>query len=192
MGILRLTIFTVGAMGVAMMHFGRDEGLPADRIGQEPTIAQETIQQVSAPAVANETVATEVVATMNAEAVTAPATHTPSAGLMVVPVALTSSDAPLTAAEKAEAAARLMASSVTSTKPAVSAQDTSSDNYLYVSGTTVNMRAGPSTSFGVVSKLTRGTEVINMGDAGDGWSQIKVVDTGARGFMASKFLTSQL
>ena len=36
--------------------------------------------------------------------------------------------------------------------------------------------------------LVRGTEVADLGNAGDGWSHIRVVETGLEGYMASRFL----
>ncbi|UWQ14709.1 SH3 domain-containing protein [Aliiroseovarius sp. M344] len=195
MGILKLSCLTIGIVGASMMHFGRDGDLPADRIGREPTIAQDTIVPVSATldagiAASPETAVGEVIATANAAPVAAPAS---SSGLSVVPVTLASAAAPQSPAEIAEAAARQMASKVA--KPTLAAASNAASNTqqtVFVSGNTVNMRAGPTTSHGVVAKLTRGTEVIDMGPAGGGWSQIKVVDTGARGFMASRFLAPQL
>ncbi|WP_371170316.1 SH3 domain-containing protein [Aliiroseovarius sp. 2305UL8-7] len=196
MGIIRLTLFTVGAVGAAMLHFGRDAELPVDRLGREPTIAQDTIEPVSAGIELDHSdtaapAAGEVIATSNA-ATAADLTSTPR-GLAVVPVTLASATAPQTAAEHAEHAARLMAAS--GAKPEPASQPVITDAgvpVVYVRGSTVNMRAGPSTRHGIVAKLTRGTEVIDMGSAGDGWSQIKVLDTGTRGFMASKFLTPNL
>lgn len=197
MGIIKLSCLTIGVLGVAMVHFGRDSDLPVDRIGREPTIAQDTIVPVSASpdlgiSASPETAEGEVIATANAApTVTEPAKATP-ARLMAVPVTDAGAQAPQSPAELAEAAARKMASKIAKPTPAAANLTTNAFPTVFVSGTTVNMRAGPSTSHGVVAKLTRGTEVYNMGTTDSGWSQIKVVDTGERGFMASKFLTSQL
>lgn len=58
----------------------------------------------------------------------------------------------------------------------------------YVSGNVVNMRGGPSTNFGVVDKLTRGTltEVVEVNS--NGWARIIVPSTGLEGWMAERFL----
>ncbi len=196
-GIVKLSCLTIGALGVAMVHFGRDGDLPVDRIGREPTIAQDTIVPVSAsldpasvasPEAAEKGIASTAIA---APAVAAPKPAAP-ARLMAVPVTLASASAPQTPAEQAEAAARLMASKLARPTPAAAHLKTEAFPTAFVSGTTVNMRAGPSTRHGVVAKLTSGTEVYDMGATDSGWSQIKVVDTGARGFMASRFLVPQL
>ena len=195
MGLIKTTLFAAGALGVAMLHFGRDSGLPADRIGREPTIAQETIEPVSAAVqdagmlASPETAKGEVIATANAAIADAP-----QAAFAASPVALENTAPAQTPAELAEEAARLMASWVGTPQPAspAIAPSPSSLQSVFVSGSSVNMRSGPSTQHGVVARLSRGTEVIDMGPAGSGWSQIKVVATGDRGFMASKFLKTQL
>lgn len=58
----------------------------------------------------------------------------------------------------------------------------------YVSGSVVNMRGGPSTNFGVVDKLPRGTltEVVEVNS--EGWARIIVPSTGLEGWMAERFL----
>lgn len=62
------------------------------------------------------------------------------------------------------------------------------ESRVYVTGSRVNMRAGPTTGADVVAALPRGTEVIDLGEAAPGWSQIRVADSGQRGFMATRFL----
>lgn len=59
-----------------------------------------------------------------------------------------------------------------------------------VSGNRVNVRGGPSTNYGVVSKLTRGEEVRILEDNGDGWVRMQPVDGGESGWMADFLLTS--
>lgn len=59
-----------------------------------------------------------------------------------------------------------------------------------VSGNRVNVRGGPSTNYGIVSKLTRGEEVQILEDNGDGWVRMQPVDGGESGWMADFLLTS--
>lgn len=59
-----------------------------------------------------------------------------------------------------------------------------------VSGNRVNVRGGPSTNYGVVSKLTRGEAVRILEDNGDGWVRMQPVDGGEVGWMADFLLTS--
>ncbi|MCK0140906.1 SH3 domain-containing protein [Aliiroseovarius sp. F20344] len=187
MSIIRMSLLTVGVMGAAMMHYGRDDNLPTDRIGREPTIKQDTIVAVSAKVEETDTAAVVPVVAVSADI----AESTPS---FIVKAAATVDDVASPAA-LAEAAARKMAASAPAPSDEGEAQPTSlSTDFptLFVSGTTVNMRGGPSTQHGVVARLTRGTEVVETGQIDSGWSQIKVVDTGARGFIASRFLKPQL
>jgi uncharacterized protein YgiM (DUF1202 family) len=189
MGIIRMSLLTVGVMGVAMMHYGRDDGLPTDRIGREPDVKQDSIVAVSAKLA--ETPVSAVVSAVAAAPANAP--EAPAPASLVIKAAAIAGD-PNSPAAQAEEAARLMAASAPA--PAPSAPDAATDNAgfptLFVSGSTVNMRGGPSTQFGVVTRLTRGTEVLETGQTENGWSQIKVVETGTRGFIASKFLKPQL
>lgn len=190
MGIIRLTLVTVAAIGGAMSFFGRNEDLPIDRIGREPSIAQETIEAVSAPAVAEAgTPAASTAAVSRNQPEIAPT----QVSFAAVQMSQENTATPETAAEKAEAAARKMANGIKASSPATTKiQPRTDQQAVFVGGTTVNMRAGPSTKHGIVAKLTRGTEVIDMGSAGEGWSQIKVVDTGTQGFMATRFLVPVL
>lgn len=59
-----------------------------------------------------------------------------------------------------------------------------------VSGNRVNVRGGPSTNYGIVSKLTRGEEVQILEDNGNGWVRMQPVDGGESGWMADFLLTS--
>lgn len=67
--------------------------------------------------------------------------------------------------------------------------DTSGDVRI-VSGNRVNVRGGPSTNYGVVSKLIRGDEVRILEDNGDGWVRMQPVDGGEAGWMADFLLTA--
>lgn len=186
MGIIRMTLLTTGVMGAGMMHFGRDDGLPTDRIGREPTVAQDTIIPVSAKV--EETDASAVIPAIAVIPQTA-APATPQV-VTIKAAAMLEDKSP---AAMAEAAARKMAASAPAKAEATISDDlTGPFSTMYVSGSTVNMRGGPSTQHSVVTKLTRGTKVLETGQTDDGWSQIKVVDTGTRGFIASRFLKPQL
>jgi hypothetical protein len=64
------------------------------------------------------------------------------------------------------------------------------DDIRTVSGNRVNVRDGPSTDYGIVSKLQRGETVQILEDSGDGWVRIQPVDGGRAGWMADFLLTS--
>jgi uncharacterized protein YgiM (DUF1202 family) len=191
MGIIRLSVITAGVLGAAMVHFGNDQDLPADRIGREPTILQDTIQPVSANL--NTAISEgDILSTSNAQ----PLIVHPNSAPTVTLVSHTSAQTPQNQADEAEAAARMMANGalpqVGTVAEAPNTTDSATQKTAQVSASAVNMRAGPSTSHGVVAKLTRGTKVIDLGAAADGWSQIQVVSSGELGFMASRFLDAQL
>lgn len=57
-----------------------------------------------------------------------------------------------------------------------------------VTGTRVNLRAGPSTGDPVLTALRLGDQVELIGATGDGWAQIRSRADGREGFMAIRFL----
>ena len=57
-----------------------------------------------------------------------------------------------------------------------------------VTGNTVNVRGGPGTKYGVVSKLNRGDAVEVLLDDGSGWVKMRPLDGGAEGWMADFLL----
>jgi hypothetical protein len=67
---------------------------------------------------------------------------------------------------------------------------TNSSDIRSVSGNRVNVRGGPSTNYGVVSSLTRGTEVRVLEDNGNGWVRMEPIEGGETGWMADFLLTS--
>ena len=58
-----------------------------------------------------------------------------------------------------------------------------------VTGSLVNMRSGPGTSYDVVSQLAQDTKVEILSDAGTGWVELRPVDGGPSGWMAEFLLT---
>jgi hypothetical protein len=64
------------------------------------------------------------------------------------------------------------------------------DDIRTVSGNRVNVRGGPSTNYGIVSKLTRGEEVRILEDNGNGWVLMQPVEGGETGWMADFLLSS--
>ncbi|TKW63617.1 MAG: hypothetical protein DI616_19360 [Paracoccus denitrificans] len=60
---------------------------------------------------------------------------------------------------------------------------------LYVTGNTVNFRAGPSTSDEVVGRLSRGAMVTAIGERSGDWVEIRDGE-GQTGFISAQFLSS--
>ncbi len=61
---------------------------------------------------------------------------------------------------------------------------------LFIAAKSVNVREGPGTEFGVVSRLGRGEAVlvVSSGEGPDGWSLIRIEGDGIEGYVASRFL----
>lgn len=59
-----------------------------------------------------------------------------------------------------------------------------------VTGNRVNMRNGPGTTFTVVAKLRKGTEVEILREPGNGWVKLKVLDNDRVGWMADWLVTA--
>ncbi len=57
-----------------------------------------------------------------------------------------------------------------------------------VTASAVNLRAGPTTRSRIIGRLTRGQNAELIRDTGNGWAEIRALDTGERGFMALRFL----
>lgn len=80
------------------------------------------------------------------------------------------------------------ASTDTAEAPAADAPR-SDANILFVTGDRVNLRAGPSTDFDIVTALTRGAVTEVLAEADDGWFQIRDSASGLEGFMSGDFLS---
>ncbi|MGH1370321.1 MAG: SH3 domain-containing protein [Maritimibacter sp.] len=165
MGIIRLTLFTAIGLGGAFMWLGREDGLPEDRIGRAPSEIPQDVETVSFSSprptdIAPDMTDTGQAASANADEVTRQEPQ---------PVALTTTAEPEQAATPQPIAVEKVMLSVTGSK--------------------VNVRGGPSTSYGVIASLKYGDKVTDMGDAGGGWRTIQL-SSGDRGYMASRFLTA--
>jgi uncharacterized protein YgiM (DUF1202 family) len=188
MRLVRLSVLTLAALGASMYWFGRDEGLPADPIGRETALISDDLitaiagkapeaEEEDRLALALASDASPETATLVAfrperdKPVAQPAVAMVDDGDTAVVGTASEPEAsgPLTGTEKAEPPA----------------------DYLYVTGSRVNVRGGPSTAYGVISSLSLGTKVEDIGDAGNGWRQVVLTDTGERGFMAGRFLSSE-
>lgn len=62
----------------------------------------------------------------------------------------------------------------------------------YVTGASVNVRQGPSTTTSVVGKLTGGEAVTVVAMEATGWARILIEGDGIEGYVAARFLTPEL
>lgn len=58
-----------------------------------------------------------------------------------------------------------------------------------VDANNLNMRSGPSTNNGVITRLERDTEVEIIDQNAEGWANIKVLLTGEEGWVSARYLT---
>jgi hypothetical protein len=68
--------------------------------------------------------------------------------------------------------------------------DSQAVDYRKVTGSRVNLRGGPSTSFDVVTQLLQGEEVEVLDDSGNGWVKLRALDGSDIGWMSDSFLTA--
>ena len=59
---------------------------------------------------------------------------------------------------------------------------------LVVTGSSVNMRAGPSNSRAIVGRMRRGERAELVAQATEGWVQVRAASSGRVGYMAARFL----
>ena len=72
---------------------------------------------------------------------------------------------------------------------AVAADSATGTDLRLVAGSWVNMRSGPSTSFGVIDTLPEGTEAEVLEISDNGWARIRITTSGTEGWMAERLLT---
>ncbi|NDR56846.1 SH3 domain-containing protein [Aliiruegeria sabulilitoris] len=63
---------------------------------------------------------------------------------------------------------------------------------MYVTGTKVNVRSGPSTQYRVVDTVAYGDSVELVAYEGDGWARIRIGNSDMVGFMSRNFLDNEL
>lgn len=64
-------------------------------------------------------------------------------------------------------------------------------NVVYATGAYINLRSGPSTAYPVVGFMNYGMAAERLEAPQDGWSRIRVLETGAEGFMFSAYLSDR-
>lgn len=71
-------------------------------------------------------------------------------------------------------------------------ESSGSGKLLYVTGSRVNVRSGPSTAYGVVGSVTGGELVELLSYEGADWARIRLNDGDQMGYMSRKFLAREL
>ncbi|GGD24106.1 SH3 domain-containing protein [Sinisalibacter lacisalsi] len=175
MGIIRLTLLTTVLIWLAMMYFGRDEGLPDRVIGREAPAPTQVIETAPEPV--------ELEPEPAPEPEPEPEPEPPVAAAPAEP----SPPEPVDRFEEAISEAMEEAEPEAEPEPEP-APTPAPDSVLYVTGATVNVRSGPSTVYDAITALPRGTAVVDQGNAGEGWRMIRL-QSGETGYMSGDFLS---
>jgi len=213
MGIIRLSLITAVLIWLSMMYFGRDDGLPETLIGREApgATSQPAPQPVRndpppQPEPEPDPEPDPVVAETPEPAPVAPAPAVepdpepePQRTITFTPLEDAVSDAvddalatpdPAPVPDPAPNPAPTLAEEP-APAPAPGSDfvvDADPEPLLYVTGSRVNVRSGPSTVYEAVTALTRGTAINDLGDAGEGWRMIRLPNGGI-GYMSGDFLS---
>ncbi|MDJ0826554.1 MAG: SH3 domain-containing protein [Rhodobacter sp.] len=195
--IIRLTLITTAAIVGSMLIFGTDSGVVRDEAIAETMLggdgAEAPIETAAAPdedkkgAFADGAVE---VATLDPAPVAAEVEVAKEEALDLTGVLPTSMQIDVAVAEAVAATEEEPITLV-----AAPAADLTSDpqeaepRIVYVTGSRVNMRAGPSTQNAVIGRLVRGAEAEVIAEAPNGWMQIRDIATGTEGFMSGDFLS---
>ncbi|MAM63766.1 SH3 domain-containing protein [Maritimibacter sp. UBA3975] len=190
MGLVRLSVLTLAGLGASMYWFGRDAGVPDDPIGRETALISDdfitAITGSGEESQEDERLARALASDASPETATLVAFRADRDKPAAQPAVAT--------VEGGETGVVGTASEPEANRPLSGTEKPAAEpeaDYLYVTGSRVNVRGGPSTAYGVISSLGQGTRVEDIGDAGNGWRQVVLTDTGERGFMAGRFLSPQ-
>jgi hypothetical protein len=61
---------------------------------------------------------------------------------------------------------------------------------VIVDAQSVNVRSGPGTEFSVLTRLSQGEAVRQIGDAGNGWALVLIEGDGVEGYVSMRYLTA--
>lgn len=192
----KFIILTFGVLGFAWYELSGGSDFEAGTLAQAPDVQvsplqsdEDTVALDEAPEESVAVVAASLISTPTA----APTPAVPQPEPVIVAVEPTVDDTPNEeVAPVAEAEAEPVESPVLLTtrsepepvKPILTA------DIRYVTGSRVNLREGPGTSYGIAGKLSEGDEVEVLDTTGDGWLQVLTSDTGSIGWMADWLVTA--
>jgi uncharacterized protein YgiM (DUF1202 family) len=187
---LKLTLTLCAALFLVMLIGGEDRG--QTRPGLAGGIQQaESAAPVAAPQ--TETAAAEIVVAAPA-APAAPAVQDQApAAIPVVVEAQPAAAPPVEGATNPVFSLANFSEDAAITPPTAPspAADGADGAIALVDARSVNVRSGPGTDFDVLSRLTRGEAVTVIGDAGNGWSLIRMEGDGLEGYVSAEYLARQ-
>ena len=196
---LKLTTILCGGLFLTMLIGGRDESQVRYGLqGRIPTLSQVVAQHMDAPKPVVEVAADQPLPVQpKAEQ---PVTQDPA----VVPASLSTlaaspaveTDTTTYTGYTQDALGGGMSLSMPMVQP--TSETVTTDNtevepvggYIaYVSGSSVNVRSGPSAETEPVARLARGESVLVLPSDTPGWSMIRIEGDGVEGYIASRFLS---
>ena len=197
---IRLTLLLVAGIAGAMLVFGTE----AEDVSKAPIVetvlaSSETPEGAPAPAPKAETVQAAVdpvtLSLPRVEMIIEKAVATTAGAEAAVEQAV--ARIPAAVAEVAARAdvTRTESLDLTRVKPITTAVESAmaavmEPRIVRVTGSSVNLRAGPSTSTSVLARLTRDTRAEVLDEAADGWFRIRDLASGTEGFMSGDFLAA--
>ncbi|WP_298496318.1 SH3 domain-containing protein [uncultured Maritimibacter sp.] len=184
MALLRLTLVATAVLGAAMYHYGREDGLPDDPLGRDTALITPNLLGGPTLDATNEKESDVLLAAIASDSNPESPTQ-----LSLVSFEPEETVEPMMSAKNPTADVVEGAIAATAAD-ATTAKEPETTPMLYVSGSAVNVRGGPSTAFGVIDSLTYGTAVEDLGDAGQGWREIRLLASGETGYMSGQFLTA--
>lgn len=173
---------------------------PRERVvvSQAPWVLREQAEQAALQAPMAETApVVAVTATPLSPATPTPAAAPVQVALQTEEVPVAEEEAVITAATAApaETSDEVIEVAFTPTTRAkalrLSPPVTAPAEILLVSGSRVNMRAGPGTNHAVLETLLLGTRVEKVSAADNGWMEIQLVEGGSIGWMSADFLQAE-
>ena len=173
---------------------------PRERVvvSQAPWVLREQAEQAALQAPMAETApVVAVTATPLSPATPTPAAAPVQVALQTEEVPVAEEEAVITAATAApaETSDEVIEVAFTPTTRAkalrLSPPVTAPAEILLVSGSRVNMRAGPGTNHAVLEALLLGTRVEKVSAADNGWMEIQLVEGGSIGWMSADFLQAE-
>lgn len=199
----KFILLTFGVLGFAWYELSGGSEFQAGQLSQAPEVQVSPLNAAQA-ADASAQPEVETVAVVAASLVpSAPQPAKPAAvaqpetvlqtaaSVVAQPDPVVASVAPVSQpATEAETPVLLTTRSEVSAPVATPTQAQLRPDIRYVTGSRVNLREGPGTSFAVVGKLSDGDEVEVLKANDDGWLQVLTSDTGNIGWMADWLVTA--
>jgi hypothetical protein len=197
---IRLTLLLVAGIAGAMLVFGTEsEDVSKAPIVETVLASSETPEGAPAPAPKAEVVQAAVdpvtLSLPRVEMIIEKAVATTAGAEAAVEQAV--ARIPAAVAEVAARAdvTRTESLDLTRVKPITTAVESAmaavmEPRIVRVTGSSVNLRAGPSTSTSVLARLTRDARAEVLDEAADGWFRIRDLASGTEGFMSGDFLTA--